>query len=185
MPLRWRAVLYIFVGLIVLCTIVGFFSLRDYTGNWDRQGIKIVVLAPTYISGKEEQRIRFAIENKSGKAADVRLKLIVSDNDSSGFLADSGSNEFYSGEVQNEEQINRELKVLFPNSSAQGAGLRVVGTINHSAIDKIDLPISIAPIPRARSAFYYLFATWGALLLWIAKEWWDQMKQSGQATNEV
>jgi multidrug efflux pump subunit AcrB len=176
MPLRWRGVLLLFIILILLCALVGLYSLPSIDFHSEDQGLRVSVFAPQYVSADQEEEIRFAIENQTDNAADVTFNLI-GDRNQMAFLARSGSNEFYSGQVRSKEQIDREVKVFFPRRLAKDAGLSVSGTKNKSGLKDIKLPIYIAPVPKAKALTYYLFAAWGALGLWISKEWWEQMKK--------
>jgi hypothetical protein len=173
--------LFLFLGGFWL--LVASYTIDSYSNQWDVGSVKVRMFAPKYISPNEEEEIRFSVENGSSDQAQVTFKL-VSDGPLMSFGASSENNDFYSGQIERKGQVNHQMKVFFPFDRHQptpilnqGTGLSLWAAIGNAELQKIaNLPLNTAPIPKARAITNYLGALLAALVLWMCKEVWEQVK---------
>lgn len=145
-----------FVIAISLWIFVAFYTIPVYFGEWQVCSVKVFIYSPRYLSVSDENVIRIALENTQDEVVNVTFRL-VSDGNVHIFLG-SENNVFYSGPIEGQEQIDRQLHVFFPlsrNVLGNLAGLKLHGGVGNTSLDE-DLPIRIAPVPRMGSIGNYL-----------------------------
>lgn len=187
--LLWWLLTAVLVVMVSFWAFVAFYTIQKYSDHWQVPPVRVLVSSPKYLSANEEEEIRFAVENNHDSNVDVAFRLVNS-SPLLGFLASEGTNVFYAGPVQSQEQVNRQLKIFFPLDISQAnnvlgkvAGLALWGSVGNTPAQKIaDLPIGIAPIPWAKSLSNYLGTALAGLVLWLSKELWDQTKELGKKT---
>ena len=181
--LRWRAIMLLFFLLFVFWAIVTSYTIDSYSNEWQVGLVKVRIFAPKYLSPNEEEEIRFAVENVAPDHAQVAFKL-KSDGNLMSFLGSPENNDFYAGKVETQGQMSRNMKVFVPFDRHQKTqilnkptGLSLWAGSGNGDLRLIsDLPISTAPIPKAKAITSYLGALLAALFLWMCKELWEVVK---------
>ncbi len=157
------------------------YTIQKYSVLFSFGSIRVLVFSPKYLSPNEEEGIRFAFENPNANAMAVTFRL---ENNSAipGFVGLSDNNFIYSGVVESQQQINRQMKVFFYAGISQEllhhvSRLTLWGRIDGSPAETKNLEIYLAPIPWARSLSNYLGAVLLGLGGFLWREAWDQVKK--------
>jgi len=175
--------------MLVFLLLVGFwafvtsYTIDSYSNEWQVGLVKVRIFAPKYLSPNEEEEIRFAVENFAPDHAKVAFKL-KSDGNLMSFLGSPENNDFYAGKVEIQSQMSRSMKVFVPFDRHyptqilnKPTGLSLWAGSDSGDLHWIsNLPISTAPIPKAKAITIYLGALLGALALWMCKEFWEVVK---------
>jgi hypothetical protein len=160
------------------------YTIQKYSVLFSFGSIRVLVFSPKYLSPNEDEEIRFAFENPSANVVTVTFQL---ENASvlPGFLGLQESNTIYSGAIQSQQQINRDIKVFFGVNIPRWGELptrisilSLLGSVENLPVEKKDLEIYLVPIPRARSISKYLSAILTGLGGLLFRETWEQAKKS-------
>ncbi len=183
---RWL-VAAIFVALVGIWTFTSFYAIQKFTGQWQFQGMSVLIVAPRYISANDEDEVRFAVTNYKDMEARVEFRLLNSPSLPSLLCSDlqNFKNILYAGMVGSKEQINQRCKILFPWDTSQPdtvlghvAELSLWGGGSQTALQKIsDLPIAISPLPWNRSISVGLGPLLAGAVIYLGKQMWDQSKE--------
>jgi hypothetical protein len=189
--LLWWA-LALLVILVSFWLFLGYHTWQEYSQCWDLPPVRVLLSSPRYLSPGEEEEIRFAAENHRDSVVQVAFRLI-NEGALLSFFGTEGSNVFYAGPVQAQEQISRKFRVFFPfsfsfsdrqasNVLGKSAGLSLWGSVDGQVLQRVaDLPLSIAPFPQAKAWCNRVGATLAVLVLWLIKEVWSQVKEVAKA----
>ncbi len=183
---RWLVVA-IFVTVLGIWTFTSFYAIQKFTGQWQFQGLSVLVAAPRYISANDEDEIRFAVTNHKNMEVQVVFRLLNSPSLPSFLCSDlqNSMNILYAGTVRSQEQINQRCKILFPWDTSQPdtvlgrvAELSLWGGSNQTTLQKIsDLPMVISPLPWNRSISLGLGPLLTGAVIYLGKQMWDQSKE--------
>ena len=173
----------VFILLGGFWAFVTSYTIDSYSNEWKVGQLKVRIFAPRYLSPNEDEEIRFSVENFAHDHSQVSFKL-KSDGKLMSFVGSPENNDFYAGKVETNGQMTRTMKVFVPfdrNQSTQilnkPTGLSLwAGSDNGDLTWVSNLPISTAPIPKAKAITSYLGALLAALTLWMCKELWEQVK---------
>jgi hypothetical protein len=189
--LRWWLLSAALVILASFWLFLAYYSWQEYSQHWDIQPVKVIISSPQYLSAGEEEEIRIAVENDRDSTVQAVFKLTNS-GQRLNFLEHEGSNVFYRGDIQSQEQVTRKLKVFFPfgfgngqanNVLGQPAGLSLGGSIDSQAPQLVaDLPVKIAPFPKAKTWVNQIGIMLAGLVIWLFRELWDQTKKTSGTT---
>ena len=181
---------HLLAGLVVMLSLWAFVTwhtIQRYYDQWEISSVSFLVSSPKYISANEEEEMRIGVGNSRSNDVEVVFRL-VNNGPLIGFLGVEKGNSIYSGSLQSQEQVNRQLKIFFPWDVNQAndvlgkiARLSLWGSVDNTPLQKVaDLEIMIAPVPWAKSISNYLGTALGGLVLWLSKELWDQAKESSK-----
>lgn len=187
--LRWQAVMLVFLLLGSFWAFVTYYTIDSYSNEWQVEHVKVRMFAPMYLSPNEEEEIRFSVENFAPDYAQVAFKL-KSDGNLMSFVGSPENNDFYAGRVEKQAQMTRSMKVFVPFDRHHltqilnmPTGLSLWAGADNGDLKWIsDLPISTAPVPKAKAITSYLGALLGALALWMCKELWEEAKPKAGTT---
>lgn len=180
--LRWLLLATVVV-VISVWAVTTYYAIQKYSESLFFSPIRVLVLAPKYLSVNQDEEIRFVFENSSANPVSVTFGL---ENNSTlpGFLGLLESSTVYSGTVANRQQINRQVKVFFhadrtrlEETLKQVPLLSLWGNIDNSPAQTKTLEIYFALIPLARSLSNYLGTVLLGLVGLLFREAWEQMKK--------
>jgi|ERR1041385_2600163 hypothetical protein len=181
--LRWQIVMSVFVLLLLFWAFVTSYTIESFSFERHIGNFKVRMFAPKYISPNQEEEIRFSVESGVTDKTHVAFKL-KSDGKLMTFVGSPENNDFYSGTVEMQGQMARNMKVYVPFDRHQASkilnqpiGLSLwYGADSHDPQWIDNLSLMTAPVPMARAIQNYLGALLAALGLWMCKELWGQVK---------
>lgn len=175
---------FLLATITVIVSIWAFlfsYTIQKYSVLFSFGSVRVLVFSPKYLSPNEDDEIRFAFENPTANSIDVTFRL---DNNSGmpGFLGLLDNNVIYSGDVESQQQINRQMKVffytgIFQEPSHHVSRLILWGRVDDSPPETKKLEIYLAPIPWARSLSNRLGVVLLGLGGFLWREAWDQVKK--------